>query len=162
MEQIISLIIPFITLALFSVMIDKLTLFLVVLMSKIPNFPDQYEWPTAYFFILVLSYVVCWQGSFNLFEYLNVSFQYEWQGYLMTALLLSGGSALVRTGFSMIESIPSVLSGISTTVQRVVRRPVRVVEEKVEVIDSAPTSSSAVRNVTEYDRYENSNRYTDI
>ena len=121
MEEIVSLIIPFIALAIISVMIDKLTLFLEGVMHKVPNFPDHLEWYVAYAFVLITSTIVCWQGDFRFFDYLNLYFP-TYLDYLMTGLVISGGSAFVRTQFSMIESIPMAITGVTSTFTRFVSR----------------------------------------
>lgn len=122
MQDIVALVIPFIVLALFSVMIDKLTLVLEGIMNKIPRLPDHFEWYAAYMFVLFGSYLVCWRSDFILFSYLDLHFENPEEGYFLTALLISGGSAFVRTGFSMIETIPTSISGVTTTVKRLVSR----------------------------------------
>lgn len=115
MDNVVSLIVPFIALAILSVMIDKFTLFLEGVMKLIPGLPDRFEWPVAYALVLAAGYIVCWQGSFDLFAYLDIFFRHPWQGWLMTALVISGGSTFVRTSFSMIDAIPvSVGSAVST------------------------------------------------
>lgn len=117
MEQVINLIIPFIALAMISVMIDKFTLFLEQVVHAIPRLPDKFEWWIAYFIVLLLSTVVCWQGDFRFFDYLNLYFP-TWLDYFMTGLVISGGSAFVRTQFGMIESIPSAVMGVTATFRR--------------------------------------------
>lgn len=143
--EIISLIIPFIALAILSVMIDKLTLVLEGVMHKIPRLPDQFEWWIAYVIVAILSFIVCWQGNFDLFAYLDIYFNYKWQGWLMTALVLSGGSAFVRTNFSMIEAIPAVLGGVTTTVKGFFKS----------------SKSNQNSNTTPTQQHYDSNNYTD-
>ena len=99
MEQIILLIIPFIALAILSVMIDKFTLFLEAIAHKIPGLPDKFEWSLAYGLVFLSSFLVCYQGNWDLFAYLDFHFNYAWQGWALTALVVSGGSAFVRTQF---------------------------------------------------------------
>jgi hypothetical protein len=111
MDAIIQLIIPFVALAILSAMIDKFTLFLESIMHRIPGLPDKFEWWIAYVIIVILGFIVCWQGSFDLFDYLDLHFAYMWEGWLMTALVISGGSAFVRTNFSLIEAIAMTLVG---------------------------------------------------
>lgn len=117
MEEVISLIIPFIALALISVMTDRLTMVLEAIMKKVPKLPDSFEWWIAYFIVLGISYVVCDEGNFDLFLYLHLTFSHPWEGYLLTALVLSGGSSFVRTQFTMIDKIPSVLSTIMSSIK---------------------------------------------
>lgn len=120
--EVVALIIPFIALAILSVMIDKLTLVIEGIMNKIPGFPDRFEWWAAYSIVAIISFIICWQGSFSLFIYLGIHFKYAWEGWLMTALVISGGSSFVRSNFVMIESIPTVLSGVTATVANFVAK----------------------------------------
>ncbi len=119
-EQVVSLIIPFIALAFLSVMIDKLVLVLENISEKIPHFPDEFPWWLNYFIVLSIAYYIVWQGNYDFWAYLNVNFNYMWQGYLMTALILSGGSALIKVSFSLVDIIPVSISGVTTTIRRMV------------------------------------------
>lgn len=119
MDQIVSLIIPFVALAIISVMIDKFTLFLESVMEKVPRLPDYFEWPVAYIIVLAVSLLICWQGRFDLFSYLNIHFLYDWEGWLMTALVISGGSTFVRTSFNVVDSIPMGIRSVSSSITRI-------------------------------------------
>lgn len=115
-----SLVIPFIVLALLSVMIDRFTLVLQGIMHKIPFLPNKFEWWIAYFIILASGYTVCWQLDFALFRYFSLeaaNVEFDW---LLTALIISGGSSFLRAQFSMIESVPSVLYNLSSTFRKFV------------------------------------------
>jgi len=118
MNEIVNLIIPFIACAILSVMIDKATLVLEAIMHRIPKLPDHFEWHVSYIVVLLISYLVCWQGQFSLFSYLEFEFQIEWQGWFMTALFISGGSAFVRTNFGLIEAIPVNMGGVTSIFKR--------------------------------------------
>jgi hypothetical protein len=122
MTNIVSLVIPFIAIAIISVLVDVLTLWIESVMHAIPKLPDKLEWWVAYLIVLGASYAVCWQGDFNLFNYLDFHFWYLWEGYLITALVVSGGSTFVRTQFGMINSIPSMLFGLTANVSQLLRR----------------------------------------
>ncbi|AEO93295.1 gp24 [Bacillus phage G] len=171
MEQVIDLIIPFIALAFLSVMIDKFTLFLEQIVHKIPHFPDYFEWYTAYAVVLIISTMVCWQGDFRFFDYLNLYFP-VWLDYFMSGLVISGGSAFVRTQFSMIEAIPSTVTGIASSFTRLLpgRKDSNVDQSNNN--STAPNKNSqpnVTPNYTEEEYYPpateeidtNSNRYTD-
>jgi hypothetical protein len=146
LDQIIDLVIPFIALAILSVGIDKLTLVLEGIMHKIPKLPDKFEWTIAYIIVLGISYLVCWQGDFKLFAYLNLNFKYEWEDWFLTALIISGGSAFVRTNFIMIDNIPSVIRGISTTLKQ------RLVSQNVQ--------NTNTQNNDDIDEYTLSHHFT--
>lgn len=116
MGTITPLLLAFITLAIVSVMIDKFTLFLEGIMKHVPYLPDHFEWTVAYLLVLGSGYLFCWQGNFDLFRELNVFFKYQWEGWLMTALVVSGGSAFVRKQFHVIEQIPNAARGMASYV----------------------------------------------
>lgn len=148
MEEIVSLIIPFIALAFLSVMIDKLTLFIEGIMHKLPHFPDQFEWHTAYAVVLIISTVVCWQGDFRFFDYLNLFFPTHLD-YFMTALVISGGSVFVRSQFSMIDAIPSAVMGVTGTFTRMFPKG----GKQEETISNKVVEKSTSTN--EYQSYSN-------
>lgn len=112
MEQVVSLIIPFIALSILSVMIDRFTMVLEDFMHMIPGLPDKLEASFAYVLVLIISFAICYYGDFDLFIYLDIEFIHRWIGYLMTSLIISGGSYYVRHNFNTINEIPSALSGI--------------------------------------------------
>lgn len=118
----VELIIAFISVAILSVMIDKFTVFLEGVMAKLPGLPDRFEWSFAYALIVGIGFLVCSEGHFSLFAYLQFNFNYDWQGYLLTSLIISGGSTFVRTQFGMINEIPSSIGGITTTFRRLFAR----------------------------------------
>ncbi|MDK2820985.1 MAG: hypothetical protein PWP31_950 [Clostridia bacterium] len=88
-------------------------------MKLIPGLPDSFEWPVAYIFVLATGYIVCWQGNYDLFAYLDINFRQPWQGWLMTALVISGGSAFVRNSFDVVDNIPASLGGITSTIKKI-------------------------------------------
>jgi len=114
-----SLIVPFIALAILSVMIDRFTLFLQHVMEKIPGLPDRFEKPIAYLIVLAASYIACWRGDYSLFTYLNFAFQHKEEGYFFTALVISGGSMFLRESFSAIDNIPVSISSAYGAIRRV-------------------------------------------
>lgn len=85
-------------------------------MKAIPFLPDRFEATLAYLFVFAAGYVVCWRGNFDFFANLNFTFQHVWEGWLLTSLLLSGGSKFVRTSFGMMSSIPQVVSNVYSSV----------------------------------------------
>lgn len=115
-ESASSLLIPFISLCILSVLVDKLTLVLEEIMKKIPWLPNSFWGPVAYFIVFFSSFIVCWRGNFNFFSSLNFSFRNEWEGWFMTSLLISGGSAFVRTSFGVISTLPQAVSNVVSTV----------------------------------------------
>lgn len=121
-EIFVNLVIPFIALALFSTLVDRFTLALESIISKIPKFPDHFEWTTAYIFVLAISSFLCWEFNFTMFKYLGLEAKHTAFDWFLTALIISGGSTFVRTQFGVINEIPAFLSGITTSIKRVVKK----------------------------------------
>jgi hypothetical protein len=111
------LIIPFIALCILSVMVDRLIMVLEEIAKKIPWLPINKFWgPLAYLIVFAAGYLVCWMGNFDFFTSLGFTFQHPYEGWSMTALLLSGGSAFVKSAFGMVNSIPQIVSNVFSTV----------------------------------------------
>lgn len=104
----------FIAVALLVVMVDQITKVLEGIMKRIPFLPDAFEWTIAYIILLGIASVVCWQGRFDLFVYLNFNWHYKWEGYLLTGALVAGGSSLLVKQFKVMGLIPSIVSGVSS------------------------------------------------
>ncbi|MDF2534323.1 MAG: hypothetical protein K0R18_480 [Bacillales bacterium] len=160
--EIVALIIPFIALALISVMADRITLVLQAIMKRIPRLPDQFEWWIAYFVVLGISYVVCMEGNFDLFRYLNINFSKPWEGWLLTALVLSGGSSFVKSQFNMIDTIPGVISGVTTAIKNMVvpNSKEQQQSKSLNEIDT-PSTSSELSESGSTEIFKDSNRFTD-
>lgn len=114
MESIIELVVPFIVLSILSVMSDVLTRWLEAVMRAIPGVPDKFEWWIAYVVIFGVGYFVCWQLDYGLFTYFGLHAKYPPLDYILTALIVSGGSSFVRNNYGVINEIPSILSGVSS------------------------------------------------
>lgn len=158
--EVIALIIPFVAIAVISIMADRLTMVLQAIMNRIPKLPDKFEWWIAYFIVLGISYLVCMEGNFDLFAYFNMHFRYSWEGWLLTALVLSGGSSFVKTQFNMIDSIPGVISGVTTTIKNIVvpnNKKNASQEVTSNTSETVTTSDVSDSNETNYD----SSRFTD-
>ena len=106
--------IAFIACALLVVMVDQITKVLEGIMKRIPFLPDAFEWTIAYAILFGIASVVCWQGRFDLFRYLNFTWHYNWEGYVLTGALIAGGSSLLVKQFKVIGLIPSIVSGVSS------------------------------------------------
>lgn len=115
-NQTINLLIPFFTLCFAVVLIDRFTVFLETIINKVPLLPDKFEPTIAYITVFAISYLFCWRGHFDFFQYLNLTFNYSFEGWILTALLLSGGSSLVKNSFNIITQIPSSISYITSTI----------------------------------------------
>ncbi len=101
-------------------MIDKLVLVLEDVSEKVPYFPNEFSWWLKYVIVVIVAYYISWQGNYNFWVYLNIDFNHDWQGYLMTALLLSGGSSLVKVGFSIIDTIPNSVKNITVAAKKMI------------------------------------------
>lgn len=119
MTTVSSLIIPFIGIIILSLMVDKFTLVLEQVMKKVPFLPDQFEKPIAYAVVSLVSYVACWRGHFSLFEYLGFLFEHPWEGWVFTAMVLSGGSAFLREGFGLMDAIPYALGNTMSSIRKI-------------------------------------------
>lgn len=97
----------FVILVMLSVMIDKFMMFLNGIMPKIPLVPDKIEWTLAYILNLATASVVCWQGHYDIFSSLGVNWKYAWEGWLLTGLVISGGSAFLKAQFKLMNLIPA-------------------------------------------------------
>lgn len=122
MESIVELIIPFIALSILSVLVDRLTMVLEGLMKAIPGLPDSFEWFIAYAFVLATAYAICHLGNFGIFIYLDIVFVYPWIDYLLTALIISGGSHYVRQHFDTINNIPSAMSSVTSSIRSLFKK----------------------------------------
>jgi hypothetical protein len=101
-------------------MVDKFALVLQQGMKKVPFLPDQFETPIAYLIVFAASFTACWRGHYSLFEYLDFTFAHEFEGWILTALVISGGSAFLRESFDTMNSLPGILSGMYGYVSRTV------------------------------------------
>lgn len=150
----VELIIAFISVAILSVMIDKFTLFLEGVISRIPGFPDKFEWWFAYALIVGIGFLVCSEGHFSLFAYLQFEFNYDWEGYLLTSLIISGGSTFVRSQFGLISEIPSSIGGVTTTFRRLFTRGTGTKSEAGTSGSSGGGSYTSTTTKTDYQHIE--------
>ena len=116
MEGLVQLIVPFITLSILSVLVDRLTTTLELLLNRIPNLPDSFEPILAYIFVLVVSVFICNFASFDIFVYLDLQFPHN-IGVYLTGIMISQGSHYVRSSFETINGMPSVFSGITSSIK---------------------------------------------
>jgi hypothetical protein len=105
-----SIAVAFIATALLVVMVDQMTR----IIKAILPFPDKVESVITYIVLTGIASVVCWQGDFDLFRYLDFTWQYPWEGWLLTGTLIAGGSSLLVKQFRVVGLIPSVISGVAS------------------------------------------------
>lgn len=113
MEEVIALIVPFVALSILSVMVDYFTRWVEKIMHMIPKLPDHLEWWVAYVLVFGVGYFVCWQLDFGLFTYMGLTAKFQPLDYILSALIISGGSSLVRTQFGVLNELPSALQGVN-------------------------------------------------
>lgn len=116
MEGLVQLIIPFITLSILSVLVDRLTTTLEILLNRIPRLPDSFEPILAYIFVLIVSVFICNFASFDIFIYLDLQFPHN-IGVYLTGLMISQGSHYVRSSFETINGMPSAFSGLTSSIK---------------------------------------------
>jgi hypothetical protein len=114
-EGISTLIVPFILLCFASVMIDWLVRVLQEGMKRTPWLPNTFGL-LVYPLVFTAGYVFAWQARFDFFSYLGASFPFAAEKWGWTALLLSGGSPLVKECFGITSSIPQIVSNVFSTV----------------------------------------------
>ena len=105
-----SIAIAFIATALLVVMVDQITR----IIKEILPFPPKVEAVITYFVLSGIASAVCWQGDFDLFRYLNFTWQYPQEGYALTGALIAGGSSLLVKQFKVVGLIPSIISGTAS------------------------------------------------
>lgn len=105
-----SIAVAFIATALLVVMVDQMTR----IIKEILPFPAKVEAVITYIILCGIASVVCWQGDFDLFRYLNFTWQYPWEGWVLTGALIAGGSSLLVKQFRVVGLIPSIISGVSS------------------------------------------------
>lgn len=105
-----SLAVAFIATALLVVMVDQMTR----MIKEVLPFPAKVEAVITYIILCGISSVVCWQGDFDLFRYLNFTWQHPWEGWVLTGTLIAGGSSLLVKQFKVVGLIPSIISGVSS------------------------------------------------
>jgi hypothetical protein len=111
-----TLLTPFILLCFASVMVDWAARVLQEVMRRIPWLPNRFWGPAAYLIVFAAGYVFAWQAGFDFFSYLGASFPAAWEKWGWTALLLSGGSSLVKECFGVANGIPQIVSNVFSTV----------------------------------------------
>jgi len=121
--QVINVILPLTAVCIISVMVDVMMVVLEKVMHDVPKLPDHFEWPIAYVLIVLATFYIFWQGNFDLFTYFGLSFNHAWQGYLMTSLVVSGGSVFIRKQFDTINTIPAGFSSVTASLKKIIRFP---------------------------------------
>ncbi len=148
-----TLLIPIVALIFLAVMIDKLTMAIDLWVHKTDWMPEKIEDYVAYGIIWCIGFICCWRGHYSLFTYLDFKFAYEFEGWIMTAFVLSGGSAYLKKNFDVMENMPGFLSSMYGTARRVITgsSPVLPTEGTVQsqTTVTTPTGVTVTTNIQE-------------
>lgn len=101
-------------------MADKLTYAIQLGMIKIPWLPDKIEKPIAYLIVFAVGFVACWRGHYSLFSALEFTFDHEYEGWIFTALVVSGGSKFLREASENMDVLPGFLTNTYGAARRIV------------------------------------------
>jgi small-conductance mechanosensitive channel len=111
-----ALIIPCIALCFLAMLVDRFVNFLEQGIKRIKWLPlNRIDGTIAYLIVFAAGFFVCWRGHFDFFTFLGFAFNRSWEGWLLTSLVLSGGSKFVRESFGLTGFIPQVISGVYST-----------------------------------------------
>ena len=121
MTDIISLVIPFIALIFFIGMGENLVQFIENLFSR------EIHNGLGFFLIFLIFFVLTFSADWAFFSYLDIEFSPYWMDYVMSSVVVAAGSKFLEKKFNIINSIPSVISGI-----RVQRAYGKAEKEKIQ------------------------------
>lgn len=105
----------FVTLTILTVMVDRWTFWTQGIVKLIPFLPDRLHWTCGYALAFGASLGVCWRLHFDLFDALGLSSTTQWDGYVLTALIMSGGSSFLAVQYKALDTIPGVVRGVMST-----------------------------------------------
>jgi hypothetical protein len=115
-------VLAFVMLFILSKMVDKAVLFLEYILKYIPRLPDKIEAPIAYILVTGLSYIACWRFNFSIFSAFGYPTVDLYEGWIGTALVLSGGSKFMREISENLDYLPGFLSTIIQSTRQVLIR----------------------------------------
>ncbi|HBV97788.1 MAG: hypothetical protein JL50_02895 [Peptococcaceae bacterium BICA1-7] len=122
----VPLIVGMIALVFMAPLVDAL---FKVFQCPIQKILDRFRWlpnsiadEAAFVIVVGIGYLICWQGDFDFFAYLNFNFDQTWKGYLLTSLTISGGTAALKDKFDLMNLIPMSVSGVYSSVTRIIRK----------------------------------------
>ena len=117
-EAFVPLALAFLALVFLAPLTDGVSQFLENIMVRIPRLPNSFSDVVSFVVTVGVGYVICWLGKFDFYAYLNLQFSQE-VGWLFTAILLAGGTKVLRQRFELANTIPlSVFGGLSSAVKR--------------------------------------------
>ena len=129
-----ELLFQFVALILVAKLIDPVLWFLQEVLKRIPHLPNVIERPFAYLLSGLLAYFICWSNNFAFFKILGFDAKWEIEGFILTALLISGGSKSLRNTTGELDYLPSFLSSIISSTRRLIVGTAAVGQQNEEVI----------------------------
>lgn len=125
MTEIVSLVIPFIALIFFIGMGENIVQFIENIINK------EINNGTGFFIIFAIFFMISFSGDWAFFSYLQIEFTPFWMDYVMSSALVAAGSKFLEKKFDIINSLPSVITGIR--VQRSYSKAKnKVTDQKIE------------------------------
>ena len=117
-EAFVPLILAFLTLVFFTPLIDGVVMFLERVMLHIPKLPNNFGARVSFVITVGVAYCLCWRAGFDFYAHLGNSFTQQ-EGWLVTALLLSGGTTALKRHFDLANLIPvGIFGGIASAIRR--------------------------------------------
>lgn len=155
MDMFTTLAVAFIGVCILVVMIDQIMIFLQTLLAKIPALPDEFEWYISYAMVVFMSYIVVWRSHFSFFEYLNFEFNHDWEGYLLTAIMISGGSVFIKKQWDLMNYIPTGIFSINTLMKS--KKSIKT--DVTRNIFNATTGDTSEVTIRESNHHKNKKNY---
>lgn len=106
MDEVVSLVIPFIAIIFFVGMVENIV---QALQSIFKRFRNEI---IAFIIVFVLGTSISFSGDFRFFSYLGVDFDPVWVAHMMTGLVIASGSPFMEKKFDIINKIPMIIAGI--------------------------------------------------
>lgn len=120
-EAFVPLSLAFLALVFFAPIVDGVVMFLERVMLHFPRLPNNFGARASFLLTVLVAYCLCWRAEFDFYAYLGMGFSRH-EGWLITAILLSGGTKALKRYFDLANLIPvSIFGGISSAVKRVGR-----------------------------------------
>lgn len=135
-------VLAFVMLFVLSKCVDKAVLFLQFILKATPNLPDKFEAPIAYILVSGFSYLACWRFNFSIFAAFGYPTAQLHEGWIGTALVLSGGSKFMREISDNLDFMPGFLSSIINATRQIVVKNTSAGQQDTNVIIAAQGATS--------------------
>ena len=117
-DAFVPLALAFLGLVFFSPLIDGVVLFLERIMLHVPRLPNTFGARVSFVLTVAVAYCLCWRAGFDFYAYLGMNFTQQ-EGWLVTAILLSGGTKALKRYFDLANLIPmGVFGGLASALKR--------------------------------------------